>query len=248
MCELPCSFRTQTTNNNLSTISSPVTVSWHSGSGSTQAPLVNTPASPPSQPVSLPDNNSLNLTTFIAIFPSRFKWWEHKHDRNIWSSLFSFKFNAFSGILELQYSLLCLQSSGTLVVASFISTHSSFGGPWLSLLSLPRPPQTCLWWLGGLVVAWLDLSPPHFQTSTKFLRWFLAMLQSRISLFLKLQQDYQTIFELKKSNLKHFWSENWWYQLLTNGSSKQQASSPGKKTSQPFEWFFATPSPLTGKI
>ena len=44
-----CSFRTQTTNNSLSTMSSPVT----------PAPPVNTPASQPSQPVSLPDNNYL---------------------------------------------------------------------------------------------------------------------------------------------------------------------------------------------
>ena len=53
------SFRMQTTNHSLSTMSSPVTASSHSCSGSTLAPPVNTPAPPPSQPVSVPDDNSL---------------------------------------------------------------------------------------------------------------------------------------------------------------------------------------------
>ena len=60
VCVSSCSFRTQTTNNSLSTMSSPVfSASLSSRSGSTPAPPVNTPASPPSKPVSLPDNNSL---------------------------------------------------------------------------------------------------------------------------------------------------------------------------------------------
>ena len=65
------------------------------------------------------------------------------------------------------------------------------------------------------------------QTSTKRLWWVLAMLQSRISLWRKLQQGFfqtwlayfQTISELKKSSPKRFWRENWWYQGLRNGSS-----------------------------
>ena len=52
-------FRMRTTNNSLATMSSPVTASSRSGSGSAPAPPVNIPASPPSQPVSLPDNNFL---------------------------------------------------------------------------------------------------------------------------------------------------------------------------------------------
>ena len=52
-CVSSRSFRKRTTNNSLSTVSSPVTVSASYGSGSSPAP----PASPPSQPVSLPDNN-----------------------------------------------------------------------------------------------------------------------------------------------------------------------------------------------
>ena len=59
VCKSSRSFRMRTTNNSLSTMSSPVTASSHSGSDSTPAPPLNTPASPPSQPVSLPDNNSL---------------------------------------------------------------------------------------------------------------------------------------------------------------------------------------------
>ena len=58
-CKSSHSFRMRITNNSFSTMSSPVTVSLHSGSGSTRAPPLNTPASTPSQPVSLPDNNSL---------------------------------------------------------------------------------------------------------------------------------------------------------------------------------------------
>ena len=53
------SFRMRTTNNSLSTMSSPVTASSPSSSGSSPAPTVNTPASLPSQPVSLPDTSAL---------------------------------------------------------------------------------------------------------------------------------------------------------------------------------------------
>ena len=93
-------------------MSSPVTASSRSASGSTPAPTVNTPASPPSQPVSLPDNNALAHAISRALaesflrccLPSRFKWREHKHGRDGWSSLLGFDINAASGILKLRYS------------------------------------------------------------------------------------------------------------------------------------------------
>ena len=52
--------------------------------------------------------SSHRISTSVAIFPSRFKWCEHKHGRDVWSSLLGFEFNAVSGILELRYSLLYL--------------------------------------------------------------------------------------------------------------------------------------------
>ena len=58
-CVSSRSWTMRTTNNSLSTMSSPVPASSRSSSGSTPAPAVNTPASPPSQPVSLPENNAL---------------------------------------------------------------------------------------------------------------------------------------------------------------------------------------------
>ena len=97
-------------------MSSPVTASSRSSSGSTPAPTVNTPASQPSQPVSLPENNELaqaisrnfksscGIAPSVAICPSRFKWREHKHGRDGWSSLLSLDINAASGILQLRYS------------------------------------------------------------------------------------------------------------------------------------------------
>ena len=65
----------------------------------------------------------------VAIFPSRFKWRKLKHGRDVWSSLLAFDFYAVSGILQLRYPGSTFQSSGTLVVPSFISTYNSFGGP-----------------------------------------------------------------------------------------------------------------------
>ena len=58
-CVSSRSWRMRTTNNSLSTMSSPVPASSRSSSGSTPVPTVATPASPPSQPVSLPENNAL---------------------------------------------------------------------------------------------------------------------------------------------------------------------------------------------
>ena len=93
-----------------------VTAFSHFSCGSTPAPSGNKPAAQPSQPVSLPDNNnnctgnfkgSRGIATFVVIFPS-FQWREHKHGRDVWLFVWSFEFNALSGILELRYSLLYL--------------------------------------------------------------------------------------------------------------------------------------------
>ena len=63
------------------------------------------------------------MASYVAIFPSRFKWRERKHRRDVWSSLLDF--NAVSCFLPGSTS----QPSGTLVVPPFNSTYSSFGGP-----------------------------------------------------------------------------------------------------------------------
>ena len=44
----------------------------------------------------------------VAIFPSRFKWRELKHGRDVCSSLLDFDFYTVSGILQLQYPWLYL--------------------------------------------------------------------------------------------------------------------------------------------
>ena len=124
---------------------------------STPAPPVNKPASQPSQPVSLPDNNnnctgnfkgSHGIATFVVIFPSRFQWRERKHGCDVWSFIWSFEFNSLSGILELRYSILYLPvfSSGTLVVPliTVFQLTSHLMVLRKSLLFPPRPPQTCL--------------------------------------------------------------------------------------------------------
>ena len=76
---------------------------------------------------------------------------------------------------------------------SLISTYSSSGGPSV-VSSLPATSSANLpVVVGALVVARPELSPLRFQTSTKHLWWVLAMLQSRISLFLKLQEGFLSI-------------------------------------------------------
>ena len=57
--------------------------------------------------VNLCFKGSHRITTFVAIFPSRFQWWEHKRGCNVWSSHLGFE-NAVSGILEFRYPLLYL--------------------------------------------------------------------------------------------------------------------------------------------
>ena len=122
-----CSLRTRTTNKSLSTI--PVTGFSRSSYGSTLAPPVNTPVSPPIQPVSLPYNNnnstgnfkgSRGIAPFIAIFPSRFQWWEHKHGRDVCSLVLPvFRYAC--------YALAYFNSSfaGPLVVSTLPATSST---------------------------------------------------------------------------------------------------------------------------
>ena len=101
------------------------------------APL-NRPASPPSPPVSLPDNNnkstgnlkgSREIATFVVIFPSRFQWRERKHGCDVWSFIWSFEFNSLSDILELRYSLLYPLVFRYACCALDYSTYISFDGP-----------------------------------------------------------------------------------------------------------------------
>ena len=63
VCESTHSFRMLTSNNSLSTMSSQVTASSHSSCASTSV-------SPPSQPVSRPDNNSLARAISMALAES----------------------------------------------------------------------------------------------------------------------------------------------------------------------------------
>ena len=173
-----------------------VTAFSHFSCGSTPAPSVNKPASQPSQPVSLPDNNnnckgnfkgSRGIATFNVIFPSRFQWRERKHGCDVWSFIWSFEFNSLSGILELRYSLLYLPVFRyACCVLDYFNLHLiwwSFGCLYSSCHVLRK--LACSGW-GALTVARPDLCPPRFQASKKLLWWVLAMLQSFISLLLKI--------------------------------------------------------------
>ena len=131
-------FRMRTTNNSLHTMSSPVTASSLSCSGSTPAPLVNTPASPPSQPVSLPDNNSLAQAFSRALadsLPSLLSSLRDYSGRNTNEAATSGTFISGSNSTQSPASSSSVtpgstsQSSGTLVVPSFISTYSTLGSP-----------------------------------------------------------------------------------------------------------------------
>ena len=114
------------------------TASSRSGSGSTPAPPGNTPTSPPSQPLSLPDNNSLAQAIWRALAESLPPLLSSLRD----SSGGNTNMAATSGPLSSTPGPTS-QSSGTLVVPSFISTYSSFGGP--SIVStLPATSSTNL--------------------------------------------------------------------------------------------------------
>ena len=135
-CVSTCSFRTQTTNNSLSTMSSLVTASLSSRSGSTPAPPVNTPASPPSQPVSLPDNNSLAQAISRALAESLPPLLPFPRDSSGENTNMPTTFGPLSSASNSMLSLAStslgtscstMQSLGTLAVPSFISTYRSCG-------------------------------------------------------------------------------------------------------------------------
>ena len=132
------SFRMRTINNSLSTMSSPVTASSRSGTNSSPAPAVSTPASQLSQPVSLPDNNSLAQAISRALaesLPLLLSSLQGSSGGNtnmaVTSSPLSSASNSTQSSASLRSGTPCStsQSSGMLVVPSFISTYSSFGGP-----------------------------------------------------------------------------------------------------------------------
>ena len=81
----------------------------------------------------------------VAIFPSRFKWWEIKHGRDACSSLPGFDFYAVSGILQLRcprfYFPVFRYACCALIYFNVQFIWRSFR---LSLLFPPRPLPTCL--------------------------------------------------------------------------------------------------------
>ena len=132
------SFRMRTTNNGLSTMSSPVTASSSPSSGSIPAPTVNTPASPPSQPVSLPDTSALAQAISRALeesLPPLLSSLRDSSGGNSNMPTTPVPLSSASTSMQSPASSSSgtpgstSQSSGTLLVPSFISTHSSSGGP-----------------------------------------------------------------------------------------------------------------------
>ena len=126
-------------------MSSPVTASSRSGSSSTRAPLVNTPASPPSQPVFLLNNNSLAQAISRALTESLHLLLSSLRDSSgantniaAMSSPLSLALNSRQSPAFSSSGTPCSTSqfSGTLVVPSFILTYSSFGSP-LFVSTLP---------------------------------------------------------------------------------------------------------------
>ena len=191
-------FRMRTTNNSLHTMSSPVTASSLSCSGSTPAPLVNTPASPPGQPVSLPDNNSLAQAFSRALadsLPSLLSSLRDYSGRNTNEAVMSGTFILGSNSTQSPASSSSVtpgstsQSSGTLVVPSFISTYSTLGSPLVVSILPASSTEHFPVVVGGSCGGAIHLCP-RFQVSTKLSWWVLAMLMSRIRLFLKLRQGF----------------------------------------------------------
>ena len=154
-------------------MSSPVTTSSRSASGSTPAPPVNTRASPPSQPVSLPDNHSLAQAISRSLaesLPTLLSSLRDSSGGNANMAATSGPLSSASTSTQSSASSSSgnpgstSQPSGTLVVHLFISTYGLFGGP--SVVStLPATSSANLPWLGAVVVARPDLSPLRFQTS-----------------------------------------------------------------------------------
>ena len=135
-CKSSHSFRMQTTNNSLSTMSSPVTASLHSSCSSTLA------ASPPSRPVSLPDNKTLAQAISMApteSLPSLLSSYQDSSGGNTNMALTSGPLNSPSNSTQSPTSsssgtpCSTSQFSSTLVVPSYISTYSPFSG--LSVVS-----------------------------------------------------------------------------------------------------------------
>ena len=109
-------------------MSSPVTTSSPSSSGSTPAPTVNTLASPPSQPVSLPDNNASAQAiqrTLAESLPLLLSSLRDSSGGNSNMAATSGPLSSPSTSTQSPASF----SSGTPGSTSFISTYSSFGGP-----------------------------------------------------------------------------------------------------------------------
>ena len=151
-CVSSRSWRMRTTNNSLSTMSSPVPASSRSSSGSTPAPTVATPASPPSQPVSLPENNALAQAISRALAESLPPLLSALQDSsggntNMATTAGPLSSASTSSPPPASSSSGTLgptsQSSGTLVVPSFISTYSSLGSPSV-VSSLPTTSSAIL--------------------------------------------------------------------------------------------------------
>ena len=109
-------------------MSSPVTTSSPSSSGSTPAPTVNTLASPPSQPVSLPDNNASAQAiqrTLAESLPLLLSSLRDSSGGNSNMAATSGPLSSPSTSTQSPASF----SSGTPGSTSFISTYSSFDGP-----------------------------------------------------------------------------------------------------------------------
>ena len=134
-----------TANNSLSTMSSQITASSHSSCGST-------PVSPPSQPVSLPDNNSLAQAISMALaesLPSLLSSCRDSSGGNANMATTSGPLDSPSNLTQSPTSLssgtpcYTSQFSSTLVVPSYISTYNSFTSP--SVVStLPATSSTNL--------------------------------------------------------------------------------------------------------
>lgn len=145
-CESSHSFRMLTANSSLSTMSSQVTASSHSS-------CEPTPASPPSQHVSLSDNNSLARAISMALaesLPSLLSSCRDSSGGNAnmatTSGPLDSALNSIQSPTSSSSGTPCSTSqfSSTLVVPSYISTYNSFTSPSLSLLFPPPTPQTCL--------------------------------------------------------------------------------------------------------
>ena len=144
-CESSHSFRMLTANDSLSTVSSQVTASSHSSCGST-------PVSPPSQPVSLPDNNSLAQAISIALtesLPSLLSSCRDSSGGNTNMATTSGPLDSASNSKQSPTSLSSgtpcstSQFSSTLIVPSYISTYNSFTSP-LVVSTLPTTSSTNL--------------------------------------------------------------------------------------------------------